>query len=165
MDTHGYLRIPFAQTLKEMARPLFAALGYTPEQIKAFEEGDKTDKIRVGTKNVTVRHIYQQLGTEWGRERISPVLWIVAWQARVAAALDSPKTPGVVVDDLRFPNEAAAVRRLSGRIWFVHRPDAHSEESHASEGQITINNADHVVDNSTTLAELQLRLQHTWGTP
>jgi hypothetical protein len=42
----------------------------------------------------------------------------------------------VVVDDVRFPNEAAIVRRLGGELWRVERPGTERGTSHASEGEL-----------------------------
>ena len=70
----------------------------------------------------------QTLGTEWGRA-LSPNLWIETWAASLAG-LDR-----VVADDVRFENEAAAVRALGGVVLRVERAGAGfaSGAAHASE--------------------------------
>jgi hypothetical protein len=42
----------------------------------------------------------------------------------------------VVVDDVRFPNEAELIRRLGGEVWCVERPAVLRTTTHASEGSL-----------------------------
>lgn len=57
----------------------------------------------------------QTLGTEWGRDILGSDFWIRLWRARVEQVASEGKR--VVVDDLRFPNEAKAIRQLGGDIY------------------------------------------------
>lgn len=50
------------------------------------------------------------------RRRDEPDFWVKAWQARA----EGP--PRVVDDNLRFPNEAEAVRHMGGWLVKIHRP-------------------------------------------
>lgn len=121
---HGYERVRFAGPLKAM----MAALGCTPEQIDGSEKELPCDLL--GGKSP--RHAMQTLGTEWGRDLITPDLWIRAWQAAVAKV---PAGVPIVVDDCRFPNEGEAVRAAGGVIVRIERPGAGTSSVHASEQQ------------------------------
>lgn len=103
--------VPFAAPLKRMLEGLglpAASLYGTPE-----------DKARpldlLGGKSG--RWAMQSLGTEWGRKLIHPDLWMNAWKLQVSHT----STPIVVADDLRFMNEAAAVRSFGGIVIRVRR--------------------------------------------
>src|SRR5699024_8911126 len=116
----GYERVRFAGPLKAMLK----ALGLTDAQVDGDQKEVPSDLLR----GLTPRWAMQTLGTEWGRNCIHPNLWVSAWKASIVGK------PRVVVDDLRFPNEEAAVRDLGGVVWRVERPGV-GESSHASESQ------------------------------
>lgn len=70
---------------------------------------------------ITVAGMLQALG-RWGRDNVSPDLWVGPAMARVdAARLDGVH---VVMPDVRYPNEVAAVAARGGGVWRVVRPDA-----------------------------------------
>jgi hypothetical protein len=61
---------------------------------------------------VTPRAAMQTLGHEWGRETVYPNIWVDTAKRR---ALDILKYEGrVVFDDVRYSNEAAAIKDLGG---------------------------------------------------
>jgi len=68
----------------------------------------------------------QTIGTEWGRNMIHPDIWVRAWEQSL------PEDADVVVDDVRFPNEVAAIRRLGGDVIRICR-DGHEPGEHISE--------------------------------
>lgn len=116
----GYERVRFAGPLKAMLR----ALGLNSEQV----DGDQKEVPSELLCGLTPRHAMQTLGTEWGRGCMHSNLWVEAWKA----AVNDKKR--VVVDDIRFPNEAEAVKSLGGVIWRVERPGV-GPSDHASESQ------------------------------
>jgi len=123
-ESFGFARVRFAGPLKEMMR----ALGLTEAEI----EGARKEKPCALLGGQTPRHAMQTLGTEWGRGLIAPDIWINAWRA----AVDASNAIGVVADDCRFPNEAAAIRALGGKIVRISgRAGETATPAHASEGQ------------------------------
>ncbi|MGF9567423.1 deoxynucleotide monophosphate kinase [Neorhizobium sp. BT27B] len=107
IDVHGYTLVKFAGPLKDMMR----AVGLSEREI----EGDLKEKPSYLLCGKTPRHAMQTLGTEWGRDILGSDFWIRLWRARVEQAASEGKR--VVVDDLRFPNEAKAIRQLGGDIY------------------------------------------------
>lgn len=99
---HGFVRVRFAGPLKAMMR----ALGCTEEEVDGAGKELPCDLL--GGR--TPRQAMQWLGTEWGRDMIAPDLWTRAWEYAAAGK------PRVVVDDVRFPNEVEALRRLGGVV-------------------------------------------------
>lgn len=82
----------------------------------------------------TPRFAMQTLGTEWGRDMIDPDLWIRATMRR-AACLRRVGTP-VVITDVRFDSEAAAIREAGGEVIKITRPGhglSGTAAQHASE--------------------------------
>lgn len=70
---------------------------------------------------LTPRYALQQLGTQWGRD-----CWEDTWIAlalRRAAAVPS-SVPVVVFTDIRFLNEASALKAAGGTLWRVERAGA-----------------------------------------
>jgi len=121
LAARGYRRIRFADPLKDMMR----ALGLTERHI----EGDLKEQPCPLLAGKTPRYAMQTIGTEWGRGIIHPDLWVGAWEAR--AANDNL----VVAEDVRFPNEEAAIRRLGGWVIGVERPGREVGSGHPSENQ------------------------------
>jgi hypothetical protein len=143
-DNRGFVRVRFAGPLKAM----MAVLGCTEREI----DGDlkETPCELLGGK--TPRYAMQTLGTEWGRDLIASDLWIRAWNSALSQV---PVGVPVVVDDCRFPNEAAAVTAAGGILVNVQRPGAgtasvHSSEAHSLPAATTLHN---------TLSEQNLREQ------
>ena len=120
---HGYTHVPFAKPLKDMLR----AIGLDEVYLGSLKE--LPCPLICG---VTPRHAMQALGTEWGRNLIHPDLWTTLWRDAVIRS----KASVVVADDVRFANEAVAVRSLGGVLLRVVRPEMPASEeadSHASE--------------------------------
>lgn len=128
LGDYGYEIIPFASFLKGMIKRLLLELGYTISQ--ADEMSNQKDLIVPGI-NIRMRTLMQTLGTEWGRNTLDQDFWINCWKSKVKSS-----NAFVVADDVRFPNEAAAIREMGGEIWKVVRPGVECKERHASEGQL-----------------------------
>lgn len=111
---------------------------------------------------VSPRRILQTLGTEWGRRLVSPDLWIraavLAWQQAAAEGVDV-----VAVPDVRFPNEAHAVRAAGGEVWLIHRPGLAPVEAHASEYGVPLRMIDRLILNGGTVDELRTRVLETFA--
>ena len=69
-------------------------------------------------KTYTVRDILQFVGTDIIR-KYKPT-WHVD---KMVEAINNAPTDIVCVDDIRFPNERAAVEKLGGTVFFIVRPD------------------------------------------
>lgn len=110
-----------------MLAPMLDALGVNPAALS-----DPTLKGQPLPElfGCTPRQLMQTLGTEWGRACIHPEVWLEAWRRTL------PPGP-VVVDDVRFLNEAQAIKALGGRLWLVERPMAQALPiDHSSECQL-----------------------------
>ena len=133
LEEEGFVRLPLAEPVKQMAAALLQGLGMEPEQVHNHLYVDRAALIPV--LDVSGRHLLQTLGTEWGRQQIHPKIWIKHWQRR--AEICRAGGQRIVVDDVRFPDEADAIRQLGGQVWLVERPGINYRGGHASEGGLS----------------------------
>ena len=126
---HGFTRVRFAGALKAM---LLALPGVEPEHVDGSTETKETPLDALGGR--TPRHAMQTLGTQWGRGLMGEDFWLRVWRNAVS---ELPEDTKIVVDDLRFDNEASMVRALGGVIVELRRVvdgvEIEYSQTHASE--------------------------------
>lgn len=101
------------------------------------------------------RQLLQTLGTEWGRAHVAEDVWIRATLHEITPWLEAGEN--VVVTDVRFDNEAAAIRAAGGRVIRVARGGclAGATAGHSSEAGISACFVDAEIDNSGGLDALR----------
>jgi hypothetical protein len=145
MRGFGWRSVKFAGPLKDMLAALLRAAGEDDAFVAACLEGHLKEAPVRALAGATPRRAMQTLGTEWGRGCIDPDLWVRLAMLR-ADRLRAAGTP-VVVDDMRFPNEAAAIRAAGGLLVKVIRPGVDLPAGHASEGALDAQQFDLVIVN------------------
>jgi len=129
LEERGYSEASFAHTLKEAARTIF---GFTKEQVY----GDKKDEVDVFW-GFSPRWALQVLGTDCIRNHIGNDVWIKALFKKINLIFARSPESKFVVSDVRFKNEAEAIREAGGVLWKVVRSDHDGligvSGSHASE--------------------------------
>ena len=149
MADDGFGTRSFATPIKRMAVELLASAGFTPEEMGHFMEAGKEEGIPA-LGNVSFRYLCQTLGTEWGRNQITHNLW-------VDLLLNNPDLPHlVVIDDVRFPNEIAAIQQRGGEVWRITRPEGFIQTEHMSEGLLDSYAFDYEIVNAGTQHDLKL---------
>lgn len=162
LTRHGFIRISFAEPIKEMTIVLLRQMGMTKSEAKHAVYNDKT--IRVPEIGLTVRQVLQTLGTEYGRDYLHPEIWVMSWRRRVTEALDAGHH--VVTDDVRAFNEAYAIRNLDGQLWYIDRPGVTRETTHTSEGALDGFEAfDFRLHNHSSITSLHLAICQRLGVP
>lgn len=125
---YGYARIAFADKMRE------ALLGLNPVVIVEGGRGIRLaplvrahgwDKLKRSVPEV--RGLLQRIGTEAGRNIHGEDVWV-----RLALSSVWPADK-VVVSDVRYPNEAAAIHGRGGVVVNVVRPGCGPVNDHASE--------------------------------
>ncbi len=107
----------------------------------------------------SARQIMQWWGTEFRRAR-DENYWIARAVQRIKRLHKQGKS--VVLTDVRFPNEADAIRALGGVVWQVWRPGAEvAEGAHASETHGREFGPEYVIDNDEGLDELRIEVAAT----
>lgn len=126
LETLGYERIPMAAALKDMLK----ALGLDDLDLNGPPSHKNAPNDLLCGKSP--RYAMQSLGTEWARRAIGYDLWVNVIQARIIAHQTkcatrrrkvTPGCRGVVIDDIRFPNEWAMLERLGATLWCIRRPE------------------------------------------
>lgn len=102
-----------------------------------------------------IRRLLQKGGTEGGRDVFGQDIWVKTWANTADALLEADYA--VCVSDMRFLNEAAAVRDLGGQVWRVHRPGTAAGE-HLSESELDEIVPDKVIRNTGSLEDLTRRV-------
>ena len=128
---HGFASMSFAEPIKRMGAEFLMSFGYEKDQATKLVWVDKEKFVpEIGC---SARFILQTLGTEWGRERISSTIWIDSMRSRIQKAMRKDSC-GVVIDDVRFENEAEMIKQMGGEMWKVIRTSTINKSTHASEG-------------------------------
>lgn len=150
----GFVRFPFADSVKFAGVNLLVNLGMKEHEAHNLLFFDKEAQIPVLRQGVTGRYLLQRLGTDFGRNLIDPDIWVKGWKHEIASTI--PTCDKIIADDVRFPNEVAAIRDLGGEMWLLLRPgkELRSEESHESEGNLNNMHFDNVLVNDGSVDEL-----------
>ena len=156
--THqGFQPVSFAEPLKRMAVTFLHDFGYREDEALRLAWVDKHRFIpEIGC---TSRELLQRLGTEFGRQCIADDIWIRCWESRVK------RYDTVVTDDVRFLNEAQAVKAIGGQMWKIVRSSAVRNTDHPSEGALDDwDGFDVVIQNDGSLEEFRRKIDAAlWG--
>ncbi len=157
-DEAGYDIESFAAPIKNMTRTFLASLGYPLDEIAQMIQGTQKNKCIPELPGcVTPRYLMQTIGTEWGRECVSPTVWLDIMDYKIKGVHSTPGH-GIVIPDVRFRNEVSFIREHKGAIVYVDGPinrtadhtDNNSDNvnmGHQSENDISMWDADVVVVN------------------
>jgi cytidylate kinase len=148
IEEFGFERVKFGDGLKNMLRALLTTAGYDAGLIERYIEGDLKESV-IPALGVTSRQAQIDIGEnarrDWGAD---------VWADIASQRLRLNDFDHVVLDDVRRPNEADAVRKLGGELWRVTRPgivsNGHETERHADNLS-----PDNVIQNAHGLADLR----------
>ncbi|MCK9609186.1 MAG: hypothetical protein M0R33_22350 [Methylomonas sp.] len=122
-EKYGYTTTSIAEPLKLALKDIF---GFTDEQLY-----DSKKEVADEFWQITPRYALQFIGTELFRDGLSKYaphigadIWAMSAERRIQQYLQNKDK--VVVDDIRFPNEAEVIRKLGGILIRVTRPDVES---------------------------------------
>ena len=112
VSEHGFRKISFAGPLKEACRAIF---GFTDEQLYGSlkKEIDPFWGLSPG-------RVLQLVGTELFRVHFDSEVWVKS----LIRTVQLEQNIAWVVDDMRFPNELEAIKKLGGVLIRVERPEA-----------------------------------------
>jgi len=171
-EKRGYTRMAFADKLKELtvlADPLIlCGMSLRLDRLSAYVRAVGMDAAK---KEAEVRRLLQALG-HGAREIFGEDAWVDALFRQIDSSPGELGPGFFVVTDVRYPNEAEAVRRRGGEVWRIVRPDAPSladpagihvseaapASSHASETALDDYDFDRVVLNDGPLSALAAKV-------
>ena len=147
LEDAGWVKINFGDTLKEaLARMLDVDIvHFTDPALK---------QQTLPEFGITPRYAMTTLGTEWGRNMISPDLWLRIYRKRVYEHKQRQQTK-FVTTDVRFDNEATEIKNNGGKVVLIVRRDS-LDINHESENGIS--QPDIVVYNDSTVKALQEKI-------
>jgi len=135
-----FVRTKFSGTLKKMLMQI-------PNVTTDMIEGELKEEPQELFGGKTPREVMQTLGTEWGRDSVYSKIWLDSWERSIN------DLTYIVVEDLRYLNEAELVKRRGGQIWRIKRPD-YKCNGHISETEMKGIDPDLTIRNNGSVEEL-----------
>lgn len=126
-DKYGFKRYAFGDPVKEVCKILF---GFNDEQLY----GDDKEKMDMKL-GIRPREAFQKIGTDFGREiihKLFPRLLIEKEELWISIFLRNACKNNLVITDVRFQNEADAIKKAGGIIIFLDS-DFSIKDNHKSE--------------------------------
>lgn len=156
VSKYRYTRVAFAEALKRTA---MAAFGFTVDQVY----GDKKLDIDLFWGN-TPAHFLQVIGTDLFRDKVDQDFWVKRLHNDLVTAADALNKNiahlKVVIPDVRFHNEAEAIKSWGGIVVRVDRDeslrrDAGRDPNHPSETALDdFTDWDYILDNNGSIDQL-----------
>jgi hypothetical protein len=147
--------VRFAGPLKQMLKILLLEAGCDVRELDRYVDGDLKEVETPFLGGRTPRHAMQTLGTEWGRKLMRTTFWLDLFHSKVSQLRAAGKP--VVCDDMRFENEAEAIRSAGGILVRITRPSLPKAQplvvGHVSEGALDHLEFDLEVTNDMPSAE------------
>lgn len=152
VDKYGYVKVAFADPLREMLLILNPHIG-TPKTLS--ELVGKHGWRWVKNRFPEVRRLMQVFGTDIVRDKIDSNFWVRALAERIE------NLERVVISDVRFPDEANLVTSRGGVIWRVERSGL-TKMNHASEN-IDLIDSSLIINNDTSVSDLNKKIAKLLG--
>ena len=181
VNTHGFRRDSFANTLKDAIAHVFGwdrtlLEGRTKEAREWREQVDPWWSKRLKMPKLTPRWILQHWGTDVCRVAFHDDIWIASLENKMRKTADN-----IVISDVRFPNEIKAIHNAGGTVvrvqrgldpewyeaalsynqgpngnatWALSKLKLDTLRIHASEYSWVGGDIDHTVNNDTSIDEL-----------
>ncbi len=155
IEKYGFSRMAFADSIRDALLALnpsitLADMTNVPLSSAVRKMGWETVK----DLSPEVRELLQRMGTEVGRNLFGENFWV---DLLLKKALDLGTN--IVIPDVRFTNEADAIRSWNGEVWRINRPGTEPVNSHSSETDLdNYPFFSMVIENSSTPEELFLEL-------
>lgn len=132
---HGYTRLSLADPVKDAAVDMVNAFARgnaisTPNGCGDFDRSD------IEADKATFRPLLEWIGSTLGRDYANtPDRWINVFRKRIEGRVGPDRLTPIVCDDVRFPNEAEALREMGFLIVKILRPTAEWYESLIEDGE------------------------------
>lgn len=148
VERHMFTRYSFAAPMKEAMYKLNPIVH--SDQIGNFRYKYLVDVYGLDSakdSHPEIRRLLQVFGTEVGRDMFGTNFW-------VDLTLNSIKEDRVVISDVRFKNEADAIRSIGGQVWRINRNGVGPVTDHASEVDLDLYDFDFIIDNDYSVVDL-----------
>lgn len=169
VNYHGFRRESFASTLKDAVAAVFGwdrmmLEGRTRSSREWREQVDTWWAKRLDMPDLTPRWVLQYWGTDVLRDHFHNQLWVASLENKLRLSQDN-----IVISDVRFPNEVAAIRNSGGQLvcvergpkpqWYQDAQDGTNMRDcwpnvHPSEYSWITTQFDLIIDNNSTIDQL-----------
>ena len=159
VENHGYMKVSFSTPMKEAMYRLNPRITVNEVVNTALRVGvDVYGWEGLKERSPDIRGLLQRFGTEVGREMFDEDFW-------VDYALNSiPDGGKAVIADVRYPNEADAIRQLGGKVFRVERNGVFAANEHPSEHALDDYKFDGRIQNNESIESLHTNVrQHILG--
>lgn len=150
VENYGYQRVAFADPIRDLlyeANPMLKE-GY---RVQGLVDVYGWDRVKVDYPEA--RDLLQRLGVG-ARKTFGDMFWVQQALKNVDANSD------YVITDVRFPNEAKAIRLNEGaQIWRIRRTGFDAVNAHESESAMDGEKVDQIFLNSGALDDLKILIQ------
>lgn len=142
----GFAKVSFADPIKQMLCALM--------DVGKHQWEDRLWKERPVFMGHSPRYLAQTLGTEWGRKLVHNKIWIKL------ALEEADRYNKAIITDVRFDNEAQAIRDHGGVVIQVLRPghEATEHTAHSSESGVDPDLIGRTIMNDRRLKDLALEI-------
>ena len=157
VSTYDFAQYSFAASMKEAMyrlNPIVHSDSIGPLRYQALVDVYGLDKVK--ETHPEVRRLLQVFGTEVGRDMFGKNFW-------VDLVLNNLKSFHVVISDVRFTNEADAIRAKGGQIWRVNRVGIGPVTGHSSEIDLDNYDFDLVINNNSDIESLNRQVDLSIG--
>ena len=146
----GFKRLAFADALRDSVynlNPIVLSAGpHASIRVKNIVDTHGWDVAKV--EYPEIRALLQRMGTEVGRELFGESFWVDRVLKQITGM------GNYVITDVRFPNEAAAIRSF-GNVYRIVRPGTGAVNGHVSDTGIANLNVDGEIINDGDLEALK----------
>jgi hypothetical protein len=148
----GYTKVSFAQTIRD------ALVALDPEirvdgALCNLKQVEVIGWEALKDLSPSIRPLLQRMGTEVGRQMFGEDFWVDAAINRI------PDGSKVVFADVRYPNEAKAIKVLGGEVWRIERPGIGPANDHESEHALNDYEFDRVLTNAFDVSSIYAKVQ------
>jgi Domain of unknown function (DUF4406) len=153
VSNYGYTKMSFADPMKKALLTLDPNIDFG-EGRAYLSQAIKVGWDELKSNSSEIRPLLQKLGTEVGRNMWGEDFWVNA------AINNIPDGSKIVFADVRFPNEADAIKSLGGSVWRVERPGVGPANSHVSETALDEYSFNGTIDNSGSIENLEIAIKN-----
>jgi hypothetical protein len=154
VENEGSTKVSFSAPMKEAMYRLNPRITVNEVVNTALRVGiDVYGWEGLKERSPDIRGLLQRFGTEVGREMFDENFWV---DYALNSIEDGSK---VVISDVRYPNEADAIRELGGKVYRVERDGVFPANEHASEHALDTYKFDGKIQNNGTIQGLQQNVE------
>jgi hypothetical protein len=161
MGLHGYERVAFADKIRELLYEMDPLVMHNYMDFRLQDVIDSKGWETAKTEFPEVRRLLQDLGVS-ARKLFGDTFWVDQVVGQFGHSWWGYDT-NVVITDVRFTNEAQAIKGKGGQIWRISRPGTEAINDHVSEHDLDGWDFDVVIENDSDMPALIKKIKTLIG--